>query len=134
MLNADFLEPERLRAFVVVAETRSFTKAARRLHLTQPAVSIQVRRLEESVGRRLLERRGQVASLTKEGEAMLGYAHELLSTAERRTSDFLWHFNFNRALQVNEQLVAGREEIYFGHQFATTAGSPEAVPAYAHEF
>ncbi|WP_222841953.1 alpha/beta fold hydrolase [Cystobacter ferrugineus] len=46
----------------------------------------------------------------------------------------LWHFNFNRALDINERLVEGREELYFGHQFATKAGSPDAVPAYARQF
>jgi pimeloyl-ACP methyl ester carboxylesterase len=53
---------------------------------------------------------------------------------ERGWSDALWHFNFNRALEVNEQLVVGREELYFGYQFATKAGSAEALPAYAREF
>ncbi|MCY1259845.1 Soluble epoxide hydrolase [compost metagenome] len=53
---------------------------------------------------------------------------------ERWLSDFLWHFNFNRAREVNERLVEGRESIYFGHQFATKAGSPDAVPAYARAF
>ncbi|UNO43615.1 alpha/beta hydrolase [Streptomyces sp. MST-110588] len=50
---------------------------------------------------------------------------------DRRTSDFLWHFNFNRALDVNEDLVRGREDLYFGHQFATKASTPTAVPASA---
>jgi pimeloyl-ACP methyl ester carboxylesterase len=49
----------------------------------------------------------------------------------RELSDFLWHFNFNRAYGVNERLVEGREEIYFGYQFATKAGSPTAIPDYA---
>jgi len=53
---------------------------------------------------------------------------------QRWLSDFLWHFNFNRALGINEQLVSGREELYFGHQFATKAGAPEAVPRYAIDF
>lgn len=44
---SDFLEPERLRAFVTVAETGNFTRAAERLHLTQPAITVQVRRLED---------------------------------------------------------------------------------------
>ena len=57
-----------------------------------------------------------------------------LISADRRTSDFLWHFNFNRLMAVNEKLVLGREDIYFGHQFATKAGSPEAVPLYARQF
>ena len=41
MKAADFLEPERLRAFAAVAETGSFTRASERLHLTQPAISVQ---------------------------------------------------------------------------------------------
>lgn len=53
---------------------------------------------------------------------------------ERKRSDLLWHMNFNRALQVNEQLVQGREEIYFGYQFATKAGTPEAIHADARAF
>ena len=57
-----------------------------------------------------------------------------LISIDRRTSDFLWHFNFNRLMAVNEKLVLGREDIYFGHQFATKAGSPEAVPLYARQF
>lgn len=57
-----------------------------------------------------------------------------LLSDERWLSDFLWHFNFNRAREVNERLVEGRESIYFGHQFATKAGSPDAVPAYARAF
>lgn len=57
-----------------------------------------------------------------------------LLSDDRRTSDFLWHFNFNRALGINERLVEGREDLYFGYQFATKAGTPDAVPAYAREF
>jgi DNA-binding transcriptional LysR family regulator len=54
MTDHDFLEPERLRAFVAVAETGNFTRAAERLHLTQPTVSMQVRRFEENIGCRYL--------------------------------------------------------------------------------
>ena len=57
-----------------------------------------------------------------------------LLSDDRQMSDFLWHFNFNRALDVNERLVEGREDIYFGYQFASKAGSPEGVPAYARDF
>lgn len=49
----------------------------------------------------------------------------------RWLSDRLWHFNFNRALDINERMVEGREEIYFGHQFASKAATPDAIPAYA---
>ncbi len=53
---------------------------------------------------------------------------------DRLISDFLWHFNFNRALDINERLVEGREELYFGYQFTTKSGSPDAVPKYARDF
>lgn len=57
-----------------------------------------------------------------------------LLPAQRAISDRLSHFNFNRMLGMNEALVRGREEIYFGHQFASKAASPEAVPASARAF
>jgi DNA-binding transcriptional LysR family regulator len=72
LTDHDFLEPERLRAFVAVAETGNFTRAAELLHLTQPTVSMQVRRLEENIGRPLFERNAQFVRLTPDGEAMLG--------------------------------------------------------------
>jgi len=52
----------------------------------------------------------------------------------RMMNDFLWHFNFNRVHDVNERLVEGREDIYFGYQFASKAGSADAVPKYAVDF
>jgi DNA-binding transcriptional LysR family regulator len=88
MLEIDFLEPERLRAFLAVAETGSFSRAARRLHLTQSAVSTQVRRLEESIGRPLLDRGPQSAKLNKDGETMLGYARTLLETIKQARNHF----------------------------------------------
>jgi pimeloyl-ACP methyl ester carboxylesterase len=57
-----------------------------------------------------------------------------LLSDDRWTSDFLWHFNFNRAQGVNERLVEGREDLYFGYQFDTKAGSVVAFPAYGKEF
>ncbi|GGX68941.1 alpha/beta fold hydrolase [Streptomyces minutiscleroticus] len=47
----------------------------------------------------------------------------------REANDRLWHFAFNRLTDVNEQLVRGREHLYFGHQFATK--SAKALPDYA---
>jgi DNA-binding transcriptional LysR family regulator len=88
MVDNDFLEPERPRAFVTVAETGSFTRAAERLHLTQPTISTQVRRLEESIGRALFERNAQFARLTSDGETMLGYARELLEVIGRAHRQF----------------------------------------------
>lgn len=70
------------------------------------------------------------------GEAIvpgLSQSPPLLSD-DRWVSDFLWHFNFNRALGVNERLVEGREDLYFGYQFDTKAGSIANFPAYGKEF
>jgi pimeloyl-ACP methyl ester carboxylesterase len=50
---------------------------------------------------------------------------------DRRLSDFLWHFNFNRAFEINERMVEGREDLYFGHQFASKAATPRSIPPYA---
>jgi DNA-binding transcriptional LysR family regulator len=88
MMDGDFLEPERLRAFITVAETNSFTRAAEQLHLTQSAITVQVRRLEESIGRALFERSAKFVRLTKDGEAMLGYARELLEVINRARRQF----------------------------------------------
>jgi pimeloyl-ACP methyl ester carboxylesterase len=52
--------------------------------------------------------------------------------SDRRTNERLWHFAFNRLTDVNEQLVRGREEIYFGNQFATKAARKLADHAVAH--
>lgn len=46
-------------------------------------------------------------------------------------NEYLWHFPFNRLKDINERMVAGREEIYFGHQFASKAAAPDAIPQYA---
>ncbi len=46
-------------------------------------------------------------------------------------NEFLWHFAFNRLAEINERMVSGREEIYFGHQFASKAASPTAIPQEA---
>jgi pimeloyl-ACP methyl ester carboxylesterase len=43
----------------------------------------------------------------------------------------LWHFGFNRLPGLNEELVRGREHLFFGYQFATKAATPGAIPAYA---
>jgi pimeloyl-ACP methyl ester carboxylesterase len=43
----------------------------------------------------------------------------------------LWHFGFNRLTDLNEDLVRGRERLFFGYQFAKKAATPDAIPAYA---
>ncbi|HDR29045.1 LysR family transcriptional regulator [Rhodovulum sp.] len=68
-----------LRSFVAVAEAGGVTRAAGLLNLTQSAVSMQVKRLEQALGLDLLDRTGRRVRLTAAGEQLLGYARRLLS-------------------------------------------------------
>lgn len=67
-----------LRTFAVVAETLHFTRAAERLNCVQSAVSMQIKRLEDALQVRLLERRRRDVKLTREGEIFLRYTHHVL--------------------------------------------------------
>ena len=77
MKNATFRQ---LRVFNEVARQLSFAKAARALHLTPPAVTMQVKDLEAQIGLPLFDRNGRQVSLTTPGEYMLVYARKLLAT------------------------------------------------------
>ncbi|MGC4250140.1 MAG: LysR substrate-binding domain-containing protein [Sphingobium sp.] len=82
---------EQLRIFTVVAETLSMTRAAERLHLTQPAISAAVGALEERHGTLLFDRVGRRLELTQAGRLFLPEARSVLSRAEgaRRVLDEL---------------------------------------------
>jgi DNA-binding transcriptional LysR family regulator len=71
-----------LRTFAAFAERRSFTAAAKALHLSQPAVHVHVKRLGESLDAVLYERRGRELVLTEAGERTLAYAREALERAD----------------------------------------------------
>lgn len=71
--------PQQLLSFVAVCETGSFTRAADRVFLSQSTVSQQVRRLEEMLGKALLERTSHQVQLTEEGERFLGYARRIIA-------------------------------------------------------
>jgi DNA-binding transcriptional LysR family regulator len=68
-----------LRTFVAVCEQGSFTKAAREVNLTQSAVSLHVKRLEDQVGSRLIVRNVRGVRLTEQGEVLLSYARRILA-------------------------------------------------------
>jgi len=68
-----------LRTFVAVCEQGSFTKAAREVNLTQSAVSLHVKRLEDQVGSRLILRNMRGVRLTEQGEVLLSYARRILA-------------------------------------------------------
>lgn len=81
------LESARLAVFRAVAQQLSFRKAAEELYLTQPAVSLQIKALEEDLGVQLFDRTGPRVALTAAGKLLLGYAervHAMLSEAEQK--------------------------------------------------
>lgn len=71
-----------LRAFLAVAQTASFSRAAEELHLTQPAVSKRVAQLEDELDVRLIDRIGRQVSLTEAGRALLPRAQRILAEME----------------------------------------------------
>jgi DNA-binding transcriptional LysR family regulator len=76
------LDLDLLRCFVQVAERGGFTAAAPALGLTQSAISLKIRRLEELLGRRMLERTSRSVALTPQGETLLAYARRMLALNE----------------------------------------------------
>jgi DNA-binding transcriptional LysR family regulator len=72
------LEPDLLRSFIAVADTGSVTEAAARVLRTQSGVSMQMRRLEDLLGRRLFEKAGRGITLSADGELLLGHARRIL--------------------------------------------------------
>lgn len=79
MKNATFRQ---LRVFTEVARHLSFARAAENLHLTPPAVTMQIKELESQVGLPLFERAGKKVSLSTAGEYMLVYARKILATVK----------------------------------------------------
>jgi DNA-binding transcriptional LysR family regulator len=71
-----------LQIFETVAQTQSYTRAAERLHMTQPAVSMQMKQLEETAGLPLFDRQGKKIVLTVAGEKFLKHANKIISRFE----------------------------------------------------
>ena len=71
-----------LHVFLTVARERSFSKAAARLHRTQPAVSQAIRRLEDGLGERLFDRSSKDGRLTEAGRVLVDYAERLMRLVE----------------------------------------------------
>jgi DNA-binding transcriptional LysR family regulator len=84
------LDLDLLRAFVTVADTGSFTRAGVRLGRSQPAISLQIRRLEDQLGAELFSRNARDVILTSEGQTLLSPAHALL--------------------RLNDEIIAGLSE------------------------
>ncbi|NWF75815.1 MAG: LysR family transcriptional regulator [Nitrospirae bacterium] len=73
------MEDHKLKVFCTVAETKSFSKTSEIIHLTQPAVSLQIQALEEKYETKLFDRSSSTVTLTPAGEILYKYAKEILS-------------------------------------------------------
>ena len=72
------LDTDQLRSFLAIVDTGSFTRAAERVNKTQSAVSMQVRRLEEMLGRALFNKNGRGVRLSPDGETLVDYARQMI--------------------------------------------------------
>lgn len=99
------MDTQDLKAFVEVAETGSFSSAAERLHLTQPAISKRVAALEARLNRPLFDRVGRRITLTDAGVALLPYARRVLQELE----------DARRAVSRLSDQISGRLSIGTSH-------------------
>ncbi|WP_328718885.1 LysR substrate-binding domain-containing protein [Streptomyces sp. NBC_00247] len=76
------MELRQLKYFLAVAEESNFTRAAERVHISQPGISAQIRQLEHDLGATLIDRTGRGAGLTAVGEVTLGHARAVLDAVE----------------------------------------------------
>ncbi|RUM99272.1 LysR family transcriptional regulator [Pseudaminobacter arsenicus] len=88
MRNIINLQTDLLRTFVSVIDLGAYTKAGEVLGRTQPAISLQMRRLEELVGSPIVKQVGRTLLLTSEGEILLSYAREILRLNDEAASYF----------------------------------------------
>ncbi len=110
-----------LRSFVTVAETGKVTAAAVRLNLTQSAVSMQLKRLEEMLNQPLLDRAGRGVALTSQGEQLLSYARRMIALNDEAWSR-LTHSEFE-----GELVLGVPHDIVYPHV-------PEVLQRFAREF
>ncbi|MCV6606294.1 MAG: LysR family transcriptional regulator, partial [Porticoccaceae bacterium] len=107
-----------LRAFVAVADVKSVTLAGELLSRSQPAVSLQLKRLEDLIGKPLFNRSGKKLELTQSGTQLLGYAREILALNDEALSHFV------------EPDLSGTIRLGLPNEFATTL-LPKVVGQFA---
>lgn len=83
------LDIDLMKTFVAISDGGSFTSAAERVLRTPSAISMQMKRLEDQLGRPLFTRAGRSVALTSDGEALLGYARKMLRVNEEAIAQFL---------------------------------------------
>lgn len=112
------LDSDLMRAFLAVADTGSITGAADRIHRTQSAVSMQIRRLEESLGQPLFHRLPRGVALTPRGEQLMPYARRVTSLLDEA------------ATALREKPLIGPVRIGIPDEYAETV-LPRALAAFS---
>ncbi len=112
-----------LQAFLAVADAGSFSRAAQRLYLTQPAVSKRLASLEDELGLRLFDRIGRKVSLTHAGSSLLPRARELLLQAQD-----MKHLASNLTEEVSGPLILGTSHHIGLHRL------PDVLKQYRSEY
>ncbi len=82
------LDIDLMKTFLAIADSGSFTRAAEDVHKTQSAVSMQMKRLEELLGRPLFARDGRASRLTADGERLIDYARRMVAINDEAVSAF----------------------------------------------
>jgi len=117
------LELTQLKYYVTIAETLSFTRAAELLHVSQPALSYQMRRLELELGTRLFDRGGRKIRLTSDGEIFLPLAQNVLLRADEAV----------RVLREHMGVEAGEVRMGCNPSVATYRG-PALIASFQRDF
>ncbi len=119
------VEIQNLRAFLLVAESGSFSLAAQKLHLTQPAVSKRVAQLEDELGTPLFDRIGRQVSMTEAGRALLPHARAVqleLRAAEQSVRDLAGEVGGNLRLATSHHIGLHRLPPVLSHFSGTCPG------------
>ncbi len=121
------LDLDLVRTFAAIVQSGSFTRAAEAMRRQQSTISLQVKRLEDQIGRKLLDRNPHAVKLTAEGETFLAYARKLLD------------LNDEVVARVNEPAMRGTvrlgtpEDFATGHLPSVLARFAQAYPSVALE-
>lgn len=110
-----------LRTFVTVSEVKGFTQAGQILGRTQPAISLQIKKLEELVGARLMIRGGARLDLTSAGERLLDYARQILA------------LNDEALAELSAPTLSGRIRFGIPSEFATIL-LPKVLGRFSHAY
>lgn len=121
MARLQNLDIDLLRAFTTVAEVGGFTRAADVLLRRQSTLSLQIKRLEEALGRRLLDRTSRRVRLTAEGASLLAGARHMLDLNDRLVA------------RLNEPAIAGTVRLGTPEDFATTH-LPQVLARFAQAY